>query len=379
DLRKARRVLGSPVLIVTHAAGARTERVAFYFVQPPPLEPVAPESTDRRGMLSMARQTRRKTRRINAGYLGTWNQAKKRELVEWQEAIRAAIREAWAVRLLGRLDGGEAPSPRGLERDHSVDQREQRVVASAADAGSRVDAGSPLAHDDRPGAHALPTERLDPEPLGLGVSSVLRGSAALLVCHRAFEGTRRPLFRGFLAGGRGLGVLLVRLRCARGPARGCSFRSRRAQAHLGDLEQGHELPVTLAARVPGLVLVLEDLDLVALLLAEELGRDHGALGLLSVVGRAVVVHDEQRSERHGLADGAVQVLDLDHVARLDLLLFPTRLDDRVHRPDPPHASYVNSTPRPSQVGQVSENDSKSPPETRFRVTSTSPSGPTSKT
>ncbi len=94
DLRKARRVLGSPVLIVTHAAGARMERVAFYFVQPPPLEPVAPESTDRRGMLSMARQTRRKTRRINAGYLGTWNQAKKRELVEWQEAIRAAIREA---------------------------------------------------------------------------------------------------------------------------------------------------------------------------------------------------------------------------------------------------------------------------------------------
>src|SRR5207244_3807917 len=38
-----------------------------------------------------------------------------------------------------------------------------------------------------------------------------------------------------------------------------------------------------------------------------------------------------------------------------------------------HISWVNSIPRPPQVGQVSENDSKRPADTRLRVTSRIPS------
>ena len=47
------------------------------------------------------------------------------------------------------------------------------------------------------------------------------------------------------------------------------------------------------------------------------------------VGLAVVVHDQQRLERHGLAL-VDDLLDLDHVAGLHLVLLAAGLDHRVH-------------------------------------------------
>ncbi|MEW6058717.1 MAG: hypothetical protein AB1551_00990 [Actinomycetota bacterium] len=91
DLRGARRVRGSPVLLVSHQAGERTEQVAFYFVQPPPLEPEPVTAIDHRAALSAARLTRRKTRRQNVRYLGLWNREKKAEVQQWAAAIRSAM------------------------------------------------------------------------------------------------------------------------------------------------------------------------------------------------------------------------------------------------------------------------------------------------
>jgi hypothetical protein len=94
ELRAARRVRGSPVLLVSHMSGERIERIAFYFVQPPPLEPEPEAATDHLDVLSAARRTRRGTRRRNASYLGMWNREKKAEVLEWTEAIRSAMQTA---------------------------------------------------------------------------------------------------------------------------------------------------------------------------------------------------------------------------------------------------------------------------------------------
>src|SRR6266508_3355225 len=61
-----------------------------------------------------------------------------------------------------------------------------------------MDPRPPLADDDGAGVDFLTSERLHPEPLGLGVAPILGRAAALLVCHRAIERTRglatpRPL------------------------------------------------------------------------------------------------------------------------------------------------------------------------------------------
>jgi hypothetical protein len=90
DLSRARRVRGSPVLMIAHRGSTGSERTAFYFVQPPPLDPVRGGGSDRVSVMSMARQSRRRTRRQNVSYLGVWNQEKKQEVAEWQRAIRSA-------------------------------------------------------------------------------------------------------------------------------------------------------------------------------------------------------------------------------------------------------------------------------------------------
>lgn len=81
DLRKTRRVVGSPVLIVAESANGEVVRTAFYFIQPPPLEPAG-------------RTSRRKNRRQGATYLGSYNRTKKREIQEWERALRIAAQAA---------------------------------------------------------------------------------------------------------------------------------------------------------------------------------------------------------------------------------------------------------------------------------------------
>ncbi len=79
EVRKARRVLGSPVLVVRHVVDEGTARTAFYFAQPPPLEPTGHTS-------------RRKFRRQTVQYLGLSNAERRNEIKRWEHAVREALR-----------------------------------------------------------------------------------------------------------------------------------------------------------------------------------------------------------------------------------------------------------------------------------------------
>ena len=82
DIRKAHRVLGSPVLELRLAPAAVHRLVGFYFVRPPSLEGSGPRG----------RPVSRRTARKNAVLsLHVGNEAKKEEIRRWVEAIRRAI------------------------------------------------------------------------------------------------------------------------------------------------------------------------------------------------------------------------------------------------------------------------------------------------
>lgn len=96
-VKRVRRLRGSPVLLVVHdRTGVRLE-TAFYFVQPPPLEPVAGQ-IERPTPLSFGKHSKRRVRRQNVGYLGMSNREKRREIDAWEKAVRAAIEERRAGR-----------------------------------------------------------------------------------------------------------------------------------------------------------------------------------------------------------------------------------------------------------------------------------------
>lgn len=92
-IRKVRRLRGSPVLLVVHDRNGRTDDTAFYFVQPPPLEPVLGQG-ERPTPLSFGRASRRRARRQNVGYLGFSNRSKREQIDEWVAAVLEAIRRA---------------------------------------------------------------------------------------------------------------------------------------------------------------------------------------------------------------------------------------------------------------------------------------------
>jgi hypothetical protein len=92
EIKEARRLRGSPVLMVVHEPGAQPSRVAFYFVQPPPLE--VPMEPARVAMWGIGRSAKRRVRRQNASYLGNWNREKKAVLVEWERQVKRAVEAA---------------------------------------------------------------------------------------------------------------------------------------------------------------------------------------------------------------------------------------------------------------------------------------------
>lgn len=81
DIRRSRKVVASPILMIEHIVGGAEARTAFYFAQPPPLEP-------------SGRTSMRKTRRIGATYLGTSNRQLKDEVIGWERAVREAVQAA---------------------------------------------------------------------------------------------------------------------------------------------------------------------------------------------------------------------------------------------------------------------------------------------
>ena len=89
SIRRVRRLRGSPVMLVLHARSGTNLETAFYFVQPPPLEPVVGER-DRPTVLSFGRGSKRRARRQNVGYLGMGNRQKRDEIDEWVRAVQAA-------------------------------------------------------------------------------------------------------------------------------------------------------------------------------------------------------------------------------------------------------------------------------------------------
>jgi hypothetical protein len=91
-IRRARRIRGSPVLLVDWLDGGVKRRTAFYFSQPPPLNPEPRSSSLTPGPLGPFRRptpTRRQVARMNLGYLRSTSVANRGLLREWQEAVEA--------------------------------------------------------------------------------------------------------------------------------------------------------------------------------------------------------------------------------------------------------------------------------------------------
>ncbi len=92
SIRRARRIRGSPVLLVDWRKDGEDRRTAFYFSQPPPLEPTprAPsvEPPGPLGAFSRTRPSKRQVARMNLGYLRSTSVRNKQTLREWERAVR---------------------------------------------------------------------------------------------------------------------------------------------------------------------------------------------------------------------------------------------------------------------------------------------------
>jgi hypothetical protein len=90
SVKKVRRLRGSPVLLVVHDRNGLEAQTALYFVQPPPLDPVAGRA-ERPSPLPFGRTSRRRVRRQNVGYLGLSNREKRGQVQEWARAVVEAV------------------------------------------------------------------------------------------------------------------------------------------------------------------------------------------------------------------------------------------------------------------------------------------------
>jgi hypothetical protein len=90
EVRKVRRLRGSPVLMVVHDREGVRERTAFFFVEPPPLEP--PTNQPRPSLIPGS--PRRRVRRHNVNYLGLGNRARRELVADWEARVRAAVSRA---------------------------------------------------------------------------------------------------------------------------------------------------------------------------------------------------------------------------------------------------------------------------------------------
>jgi hypothetical protein len=96
EIRSARRVRASPILIVAHDDGGEAAETAFYFSQPPPLDLPAPGSTGASTtgrplgpFAAMRRTSRRRHQRENVKYLTTNAGGFKATIQAWVDEIGA--------------------------------------------------------------------------------------------------------------------------------------------------------------------------------------------------------------------------------------------------------------------------------------------------
>src|SRR6478735_9084797 len=91
------------------------------------------------------------------------------------------------------------------------------------------------------------------------------------------------------------------------------------------------LAVSLTLLVARLVLVLEDVDLRALGVLEDLGGDGDLRECVRVGGHGALVDEEHGGEVEGVTRRTGLAVELDDVADGNLLLSAASTDDRVHR------------------------------------------------
>ncbi len=92
SIRRAKRIRGSPVLMLDWRKEDEDRKTAFYFSQPPPLEPMprSPTIEPPRGPLgpfTRATPSKRQVARMNLGYLRSTSAAKKEAVRAWAEAV----------------------------------------------------------------------------------------------------------------------------------------------------------------------------------------------------------------------------------------------------------------------------------------------------
>ena len=95
-IRRARRIRGSPVLMIDWRERDVERKTAFYFSPPPPLAPAAGAAPiDPRGPLgSLTRTTpsKRQIARMNLGYLRSTSVASRGTVRAWAQAVEERIR-----------------------------------------------------------------------------------------------------------------------------------------------------------------------------------------------------------------------------------------------------------------------------------------------
>jgi hypothetical protein len=95
EVQRARRLLGSPVLVLVRRTSQGERRTAFYFVPPPPLEPR--EDPTRPSLSGIRGSGKRRSRRKNVSYLGYMNREKKPLVRDWGREIERAAAAARGV------------------------------------------------------------------------------------------------------------------------------------------------------------------------------------------------------------------------------------------------------------------------------------------
>jgi hypothetical protein len=91
SIRRAKRIKGSPVLLVDWRKDGEDRRTAFYFSQPPPLDPLPRSPTiDPRGPLgpfTRVAPSKRQVARMNLGYLRSTSVTNRKTVRAWAEAV----------------------------------------------------------------------------------------------------------------------------------------------------------------------------------------------------------------------------------------------------------------------------------------------------
>ena len=220
------------------------------------------------------------------------------------------VRErAYADPMLGAL----------VELNGTIDQREQRVILTAADILTSVDVRAVLTDENRARGYGLAGKTLRAKALTAGVTAITGGTESFFVCHLVYLLFR---FECYLLGDGSLGNSLGL--CLDGLA------SARRSLDLDDLKLGQLLTMTLETTIALTLVELEDQLLLALELLDDLSGNLG-LGQLGGIGDdllAVVEEDDREGDLVALF--ALDLLDGDDIVGGDLVLLAARVNDCVH-------------------------------------------------